>query len=69
MSSSPTPADTDTDSATATATATATDSAPRTDGARDTGLHTITHIERIRLGPDRQLARRDSQHALRAHRD
>ncbi|MFJ2187705.1 hypothetical protein ACIOJE_06985 [Kitasatospora sp. NPDC087861] len=38
-------------------------------GPRDTGLHTITHIERVRIGPDRQLARRDSQHALRAHRD
>ncbi|WP_035798340.1 helix-turn-helix domain-containing protein [Kitasatospora mediocidica] len=38
-------------------------------GPRDTGLHTVTHIERIRLGPDRQLLRRDSQHALRAHRD
>ncbi|MBP0455003.1 MULTISPECIES: hypothetical protein [unclassified Kitasatospora] len=36
---------------------------------RDTGLHTITHIERIRVGPDRHLVRRDSQHALRAHRD
>ncbi|MDH6112558.1 hypothetical protein P3T36_001440 [Kitasatospora sp. MAP12-15] len=38
-------------------------------GPRDTGLHTITHLERIRLGPDRQLLRRDSQHVLRAHRD
>ncbi|WP_441250479.1 hypothetical protein [Kitasatospora sp. McL0602] len=38
-------------------------------GPRDTGLHTITHIERIRVGADRQLLRRDSQHALRAHRD
>ncbi|MDH6134968.1 hypothetical protein P3T37_004378 [Kitasatospora sp. MAA4] len=38
-------------------------------GPRDTGLHTVTHIERIRLGADRQLLRRDSQHALRAHRD
>ncbi len=36
---------------------------------RDTGLHTITHIERVRIGPDRQVTRRDSQHALRAHRD
>ncbi|MER6396569.1 hypothetical protein ACFWA9_24690 [Kitasatospora sp. NPDC059973] len=38
-------------------------------GPRDTGLHTITHIERIRIGADRQLLRRDSQHALRAHRE
>ncbi len=38
-------------------------------GPPDTGLHTITHIERIRVGADRQLLRRDSQHALRAHRD
>ncbi|MFE7531244.1 hypothetical protein ACFU7Y_36880 [Kitasatospora sp. NPDC057542] len=38
-------------------------------GPRDTGLHTITHIERIRVGPDRRLTRRDSQHALRADRD
>ncbi|AUG79432.1 hypothetical protein CFP65_4706 [Kitasatospora sp. MMS16-BH015] len=38
-------------------------------GPRDTGLHTITHIERIRVGADRQLLSRDSQHALRAHRD
>lgn len=36
---------------------------------RDTGLHTLAHIERIRVGPDRRLRRRDSQHALRAHRD
>ncbi|GAA3008007.1 hypothetical protein GCM10020229_19710 [Kitasatospora albolonga] len=35
----------------------------------DTGLHTITHIERVRIGADRQMVRRDSQHALRAHRD
>ncbi len=38
-------------------------------GPRDTGLHTVTHIERIRIGADRGLLRRDSQHALRAHRD
>ncbi|MEV7779274.1 hypothetical protein [Kitasatospora sp. NPDC088351] len=36
---------------------------------RDTGLHTITHIERVRIGADRRMLRRDSQHALRAHRD
>ncbi|GAA2149719.1 hypothetical protein GCM10009760_43190 [Kitasatospora kazusensis] len=39
------------------------------DGPPDTGLHTITHIERVRIGADRQLLCRDSQHALRAHRD
>ncbi|MER5351083.1 hypothetical protein ABT093_12195 [Kitasatospora sp. NPDC002551] len=38
-------------------------------GPRDSGLHTVTHIERIRIGADRRLRRRDSQHALRAHRD
>ncbi|MCX5211046.1 hypothetical protein OG689_17390 [Kitasatospora sp. NBC_00240] len=38
-------------------------------GPPDSGLHTITHIERVRLGPDRQLWRRDSLHAVRAHRD
>ncbi|GLW74540.1 hypothetical protein Kpho02_68380 [Kitasatospora phosalacinea] len=38
-------------------------------GPPDTGLHTITHIERIRVGADRRLVRRDSQHVLRAHRD
>ncbi|KJK58838.1 hypothetical protein [Saccharothrix sp. ST-888] len=36
---------------------------------RDSGLHTITHIERIRVGADRRILGRDSQHALRAHRD
>ncbi|MGW4382861.1 hypothetical protein [Kitasatospora sp. NPDC004531] len=38
-------------------------------GPPDTGLHTVTHIERIRVGADRRLQRRDSQHVLRAHRD
>ncbi|MFD9126889.1 hypothetical protein [Kitasatospora sp. NPDC059571] len=38
-------------------------------GPPDTGLHTLVHIERIRIGADRMLLRRDSQHALRAHRD
>ncbi|PYC66649.1 hypothetical protein C7C46_31130 [Streptomyces tateyamensis] len=38
-------------------------------GPRDTGVHTVAHIERIRIGPDRQLVSRDSQHAVRAHRD
>ncbi|MFE9425317.1 hypothetical protein ACFYNO_20360 [Kitasatospora sp. NPDC006697] len=37
-------------------------------GPRDTGVHTVTHIERIRIGADRRLLRRDSQHAVRAHR-
>ncbi|GAA2807148.1 hypothetical protein GCM10010441_34930 [Kitasatospora paracochleata] len=38
-------------------------------GPPDTGLHTVTHLERIRIGPDRRQVRRDSQHVLRAHRD
>ncbi len=38
-------------------------------GPPDSGLHTLTHIERVRLGPDRQLRCRDSLHAVRAHRD
>jgi hypothetical protein len=38
-------------------------------GPRDTGVHTVTHIERIRIGADGRLLRRDSQHAVRAHRD
>ncbi|MEV4556957.1 hypothetical protein AB0K51_08145 [Kitasatospora sp. NPDC049285] len=38
-------------------------------GPPDTGLHTVAHIERIRVGADRRLLRRDSQHVLRAHRD
>ncbi|GAA1219662.1 hypothetical protein GCM10009665_07170 [Kitasatospora nipponensis] len=38
-------------------------------GPRDTGLHTVVHLERIRIGAERGLLRRDSQHAVRAHRD
>ncbi|PBC78054.1 hypothetical protein BX265_2813 [Streptomyces sp. TLI_235] len=38
-------------------------------GPPDSGLHTVVHIERIRIDARRRLARRDSQHALRAHRD
>ncbi|WP_371479776.1 hypothetical protein [Kitasatospora sp. NBC_00315] len=38
-------------------------------GPPDTGLHTVTHIERVRVGADRQLRCRDSLHAVRAHRD
>jgi len=38
-------------------------------GPPDTGLHTVAHLERIRIGADRQQLRRDSQHVLRAHRD
>ncbi|MEV6211094.1 hypothetical protein [Kitasatospora sp. NPDC051914] len=38
-------------------------------GPPDSGLHTVVHIERIRIDAQRRLARRDSQHALRAHRD
>lgn len=35
----------------------------------DGGLHTITHFERVRIGPRRELLARDSQQAVRAHRD
>ncbi|GAA1100416.1 hypothetical protein [Kitasatospora arboriphila] len=38
-------------------------------GPQDSGLHTVVHVERIRIDARRRLARRDSQHALRAHRD
>ncbi|WP_354642112.1 hypothetical protein [Kitasatospora camelliae] len=38
-------------------------------GPADSGLHTLTHIERIRIGSDRRQTHRDSQHVLRAHRD
>ncbi|MEV4614466.1 hypothetical protein AB0K43_17985 [Kitasatospora sp. NPDC049258] len=38
-------------------------------GPPGTGLHTVTHIERISIGADRRQARRSSQHVLRAHRD
>ncbi|MGC5362617.1 hypothetical protein ACPXCE_13205 [Streptomyces sp. DT24] len=35
----------------------------------DGGLHTVTHQERVRIGPGRRMTARDSQHAVRAHRD
>ncbi|MEU9132297.1 hypothetical protein AB0D08_30010 [Kitasatospora sp. NPDC048540] len=38
-------------------------------GPPGTGLHTVTHIERITIGADRRQLRRSSQHVLRAHHD
>ncbi|MFF9404524.1 hypothetical protein ACF1B0_03160 [Streptomyces anandii] len=35
----------------------------------DDGLHTLGHHERVRIGPVRELAERESQHIVRAHRD
>ncbi|MEU3982724.1 hypothetical protein AB0F77_21945 [Streptomyces sp. NPDC026672] len=35
----------------------------------DGGLHTLGHHERIRIGARRELAQRESQHIVRAHRD
>lgn len=35
----------------------------------DGGLHTVGHHERVRIGPGRELRRRESQHVVRAHRD
>ncbi|HEY9440825.1 MAG TPA: hypothetical protein VIS29_19725 [Streptomyces sp.] len=35
----------------------------------DGGLHTVGQQERVRIGPGRELAGRDSQHLVRAHRD
>ncbi|MCX4968660.1 hypothetical protein OHA98_28660 [Streptomyces sp. NBC_00654] len=35
----------------------------------DGGLHTVGHQERVRIGAGRELAGRDSQHVVRAHRD
>ncbi|MFE0515860.1 hypothetical protein [Streptomyces sp. NPDC058964] len=35
----------------------------------DGGLHTLGHHERIRIGAHRELAGRESQHIVRAHRD
>ncbi|WPO74494.1 hypothetical protein [Streptomyces sp. KN37] len=35
----------------------------------DGGLHTIGHHERVRIGARRELVGRESQHAVRAHRD
>ncbi|WP_433548188.1 hypothetical protein ACQPZG_26300 [Streptomyces sp. CA-294286] len=36
---------------------------------QDGGLHTVGHHERVRIGADRELVGRDSQHVVRAHRD
>ncbi|WP_327684849.1 hypothetical protein [Streptomyces sp. NBC_00467] len=36
---------------------------------KDTGLHTVGHHERVRIGAGRELLGRDSQHVVRAHRD
>ncbi|MFE6165032.1 hypothetical protein ACFQ7F_39675 [Streptomyces sp. NPDC056486] len=35
----------------------------------DGGLHTVGHHERVRIGRNRELLGRDSQHVVRAHRD
>ncbi|MCQ4207359.1 hypothetical protein [Streptomyces longispororuber] len=35
----------------------------------DGGLHTVGHVERVRIGMHRELLGRDSQHIVRAHRD
>ncbi|MGW3443234.1 hypothetical protein [Streptomyces sp. NPDC001076] len=35
----------------------------------DGGLHTLGHHERVRIGAHRELAARESQHIVRAHRD
>ncbi|GGV46799.1 hypothetical protein GCM10010245_73360 [Streptomyces spectabilis] len=35
----------------------------------DGGLHTVGHHERVRIGADRELLGRDSEHIVRAHRD
>ncbi|MFE5037301.1 hypothetical protein [Streptomyces sp. NPDC056683] len=35
----------------------------------DGGLHTLGHHERVRIGTHRELAARESQHIVRAHRD
>ncbi|WP_424214350.1 hypothetical protein ACN20G_21020 [Streptomyces sp. BI20] len=35
----------------------------------DGGLHTVGHHERVRMGPRRELAGRDSQQVVRAHRE
>ncbi|MEU5085743.1 hypothetical protein [Streptomyces sp. NPDC021356] len=39
------------------------------DAPPDSGLQTLGHHERIRLGARRELAGRESQHIVRAHRD
>ncbi|MFF1833289.1 hypothetical protein ACFVXE_03570 [Streptomyces sp. NPDC058231] len=33
------------------------------------GLHTVGHQERVRIGPGREMRHRHSQHVVRAHRD
>jgi hypothetical protein len=35
----------------------------------DSGLHTLSHHERVRIGSRRELSGRDSQHIVRAHKD
>jgi hypothetical protein len=35
----------------------------------DSGLYTLSHHERVRVGSRRELAGRESQHIVRAHRD
>lgn len=35
----------------------------------DGGLHTISHHERVRIGPSRELLARESHHIVRAHKD
>ncbi|WP_328401968.1 hypothetical protein OHS70_28520 [Streptomyces sp. NBC_00390] len=35
----------------------------------DGGLHTVGHQERVRIGRERELVGRQSQHVVRAHRD
>ncbi|MEV5956349.1 hypothetical protein AB0M11_21700 [Streptomyces sp. NPDC051987] len=39
------------------------------DWSLDGGLHTLGHHERVRIGGHRELAARESQHIVRAHRD
>ena len=39
------------------------------DSPLDGGLHTLGHHERVRIGPRRELAGRESHHIVRAHRD
>ncbi|WP_331766439.1 hypothetical protein [Embleya sp. NBC_00896] len=39
------------------------------DAPADGGLHTVCHLERVRIGPGRELRGRESHHVVRAHRD
>ncbi|MFD3732994.1 hypothetical protein [Streptomyces sp. NPDC058632] len=39
------------------------------DATRDSGLQTLGHHERVRIGKHRELAERESHHIVRAHRD